>query len=208
MEQEQILTTLTEQLGQTSLSERTIRDYVQENMPAEGQDFDFARHAKILISLNGNFSHDVAQKVEEFKKNYKPQPKEEPKKEDNAQELSEIQKLLSRIEALEKGNEESSKAVRQSSLRMEVEAFKDSLKVHNKNLWKDCVKEVEIEDNDTQDKVLEKVKNAYETKLKAYFGDGATPYGGKSTEQSQTEKKKISDKREALKAKLKAQGKL
>ena len=204
MEQEQILSELNSQLGQTSLSERTIREYVAENMPEEGQEFDFGKHAKILKSLNGNFSHDVARKVEEFKKNYKPQPEEEPKKEDDAPEPSKIQQLLSRIEALEKGNEESSKAVRQSSLRAEVEALKDSLKVHNKNLWKDCVKEVAINDSDTQDKVLANVKALYEKKLKDYFGEGAAPYGGKSLEQSQSEKERVKNAQDSFKKRMEA----
>ena len=208
MEQEQILETLTTQLGQTSLSERTIREYVAENLPEEGSDFDFAKHAKILRSLNGNFSHDVAAKVEEFKKNYKPQPLEEPKKKEDDQQTSEIQKLLTRIEALEKGSKESSESIRKSEIRNRVEALKDSLKVHNKNLWKDCVAQVNIGDDDNQDKVLEKVKSSYEKKLKDYFGEGATPYGGKSLEQSEAEKEKVKNAQEGFKARMKARGRL
>lgn len=209
-QQEQILGELNTQLGQTSLSERTIREYVGANLPEDGQEFDYAKHVAILRSLNGNFSADMKRAVEDFKKNYKPQPIEEKndKKDDAPEPSGEIAKLLSRIEALEKGNEESSKAVRKSQIRSEVEAKMDSLKVHNKNLWKDCVREVSINDTDSQEKVLEKVKSAYEKKLKDYFGEGAAPYGGKSAEQSQSEKDALIEKRNAAKAKLKSQGKL
>lgn len=208
MNQEQILETLNERLGQTSLSSRTISEYVAKNLPGEGEEFDFERHTDILKSLNGNFSHDVAIQVEEFKKNYKPQPTEEKKDADDAQEPSVIEKLLSRIDALEKSASENSRLGRESSLRASVEAMNKTLKVHNENLWKDCVREVSIGDKDTQDDVLKKAKQSYEKKLRDYFGEGAAPYGGKSAEQSQSEKKQSLDKREQLKAKLKAQGKL
>ena len=209
MEQEQILATLNERLGQTSLSARTISEYVTENMPAEGEEFNFERHVKILNSLNGNYSADVAKFVEDYKKNYKPQSHKDdkqPDKKDDAIEPSLVEKLLNRIEALEKGNQESYEALRISSLREEVEALKDSLKVHNKNLWKDCVNEVSIEKDDTQDTVLAKVKKSYEKKLKDYFGEGAAPYGGKSAEQSQAEKQKVKDTQDAFEARMKARG--
>lgn len=208
MEQEQILETLNERLGQTSLSARTIGDYVAKNLPKEGEEFDFERHVDILKSLNGNFSHDVATQVAEFKKNYNPQPKEDKKDADDAPEPSVIDTLLKRIETLEKAANENSKMGREKTLRSDIEAMKKSLKVHNENLWKDCVNETPIEEKDTQEDVLRKVKQSYEKKLRDYFGEGAAPYGGKSAEQSQSEKKQSLDKREQLKAKLKAQGKL
>lgn len=208
--QEQILESLNQQLGQTSLSERTIRDYIAGNLPNEGEEFDYAKHVKFLTSLNGNYSHDVASQVEEFKKNYKPQPnpKKEHKKEEGSQEPSEIQKLLDRIEALEKDAKEATEGQRKSQLKAQVDGLKDSLKVHNKNLWKDCVNALPIEQNDTIETLTDKAKKAYETKLREYFGTGVAPYGGKSSEKSEAEKKAASDAQTAFKAKMKAQGRL
>lgn len=208
MEQEQILSTLKEKLGPTSLSDRTLSDFITGNMPEEGKEFNYEKHVNFLKSLNGNYSHDVAAKVVELEKKYNSQPKEDAMDKKDAPEPSEIQKLLSRIEALEKANTASAKEGRKASVRSQVQALSDSLKVHNKNLWKDCVNEIAISDEDTQETVLEKAKKSYEKKLRDYFGEGASPYGGKSAEQSQSEKKAHIDKRNALKARLKAQGKL
>ena len=77
MEQEQILSKLNEGLGQTSLSERTIADFVGvlEVPEDESQHADFfSKQVKILKTLEGQLSHEVASKVDEFKKNYKPEP--------------------------------------------------------------------------------------------------------------------------------------
>ena len=51
MEKEQILASLQAELGQTSLSLRTIENYVDNVMPADGIEPDagiFTRHASIL----------------------------------------------------------------------------------------------------------------------------------------------------------------
>lgn len=75
METEKIISTIKEQTGTTSLSDRTIANYVNNNLPADGTEPDaayFTKHVNILKSINGNFDHDVATKVDEFKKNYKP----------------------------------------------------------------------------------------------------------------------------------------
>ena len=75
MEKEQILSEITTRVGKTSLSQRTLTDYVNRNLPAEGTEPDDAfweKHVGFLKSLDGNYSHDVSTQVEEFKKNYKP----------------------------------------------------------------------------------------------------------------------------------------
>lgn len=210
MEQEQILATLNEKLGKTSLSARTLSEYVGANLPAEGQEFDFDRHVKIIKSLDGNFSADVAKTVEEFKKNYKPQ---QPKKEDKPieqkpEEETAMEKVLKRLEELEGRMSEAGKKSHETSLREDVLSKTDSLKVHNKNLWKDCVASISIETEDTQDTVLQKVKESYEKKLKDYFGTGVSPYGGKSAEKSAEESKQAKEAQESFKARMKARGRL
>lgn len=209
MEQEQILETLNSQLGQTSLSERTIREYVAENLPAEGEEFNFERHAKILKSLSGNFNADVAKTVEEFKKNYSSKTSNNgEKREEKSNNEDKIPDILKRIEELEKASLESSRLDHEISLRKAVDDMKDSLKVHNKNLWKDCVKDISIEKDDTKETVLKKAKESYEKKLKDYFGDGTAPYGGKSIEQSEAEKEKVKNAQNDFKARMKARGRL
>lgn len=77
MDKEEILQRIKESAGDTGLSDRTLADYVDNNMPEEGKDPDdayFTRHAAVLKSISGNFRHDVASAVEDFKKNWKPDP--------------------------------------------------------------------------------------------------------------------------------------
>lgn len=207
MEQEQILSTLTAQLGQTSLSERTISEYVNENLPAEGEEFNFERHAKILRSLNGNFSADMKLAVEGFKKNYKPETKPADKGNNGKPEgETDVEK---RLAMLEKEVKESRAREARAGVMSEVAAMGKTLKVANKELWEDAVKTVEVGENDNTESVTAKAKKAYEKLLKRYFGDGATPYGSSG----RTGASKVSDEaakaeREKLRKEFKSCGKL
>jgi hypothetical protein len=138
METEKIISTLKEQVGTTSLSDRTIADYVSENIPAEGTEPDeqyFARHAKVLKSLSGNFNSDIAAQVEAFKKNYKPTPpKPSPKPdpqptngiEDRLKAIEEGYK--SEINTLKESLTQKEKALEQKSYVTQVESkFKAEL---------------------------------------------------------------------------------
>lgn len=56
MEKETLLSTLTEKLGETPLSQRTLDSYISDNLPAEGTEPDEAyweKHTKFLKSLTG-----------------------------------------------------------------------------------------------------------------------------------------------------------
>lgn len=77
MEQEKILSTLSEKLGETSFSPQTLQTYVELNPIAEGSEPDEAywnKAVNFLKGMQGQYNHDVATRVEDFKKNYKPQP--------------------------------------------------------------------------------------------------------------------------------------
>ena len=63
---------MTERLGTTGLSERTISEYVDNILPTitsdeQVNDGFYGMHTKILKSLEGNLNHDVASKVNAFK---------------------------------------------------------------------------------------------------------------------------------------------
>ncbi|MEA4949263.1 MAG: hypothetical protein VB068_06375 [Petrimonas sp.] len=204
MEIEKILSEIKTKVGQTSLSDKTLTDYINGNLPTEGIEPDeayFDKHSGILKSLSGNFSHDVANQVNEFKKNYKPQPdkKDEPDKTDN--------ELLKRLEKLEEEREKEKKAFAVNSLRSEVKSKAGELKVANKALWNDVAETITVKDDVTSETLLAEVKKTYEKKLKDYTGEGASPYdGGKRATQVSSEEAK--DKREAFKKKMQAQGRL
>lgn len=206
MEQEQILSEIKAKVGQTSLSEKTLTDYVSANLPeGEPDESYYAKHVGFLKSLNGNYSHDVATQVNEFKKNYKPQ-QEEPKEETPPKGDTELQK---RLEALEKAYENEKKANALNAVRNGVKLKATELKVANKAIWNDVVEAIHVKEDATSDDLLAEVKKTYEKKLKDYTGEGASPYGGSQKAGAPTiSTEEAKAKVEAFKEKQRARGKL
>lgn len=207
MEKETLLSTLTEKLGETPLSQRTIGAYVDNNLPAEGTEPDDAyweRHTAILKSMGGNYRADLAAGIEDFKRTYKPQSSST----DPANKGGDPD-LLKRIEQLEGKLAESEKNATASSIRAEAAAKGKSLKVANEAIWEDAVKAVQIGDNDTADDVTAKAKKEYERLLKRYYGEGAAPYGTSSRQGASKEaEKEAADRRERFMEKMRRSGKL
>lgn len=205
MEKEQILSQIKEKLGQTSLSDRTLTDYVNAHLPeGEPDDAYFDKHAGFLKSLNGQYSHDVAAEVNEFKKNYKPQP-DKPKEETPPKGDDE---LLKRLEALEMARENEKKANALNSIRAEVKAKATELKVANKAIWNDVAETIQVKEDATSEDLLAEVKKTYEKKLKQYTGEGAIPYGGDQKSGATVSAEEAKAKVEAFKEKQRARGKL
>lgn len=211
MEKEKILSTINEKLTAEGIKtedfQRTFDDYLSENLPAEGTEPDDAywtKHVKILKSLSGQVNHVVASKVEDFKKNFKPATSTT-----ETQQKVEESDLLKRIEQLEGKLAESAKNASASTLRAEATAKGKSLKVANEAIWEDAVKAVQIGDNDSADNVTDKAKKEYERMLKRYYGEGATPYGNSGRQGASKEaEEQAKGKREALRAKMQARGRL
>lgn len=161
------------EIGQIGLSQRTVMAYVESHMPSEGTEPNeeyFAKAKSFLQSVAGQFSHDVANQVNEFKKNYKPEPT------GGQNNNKDFDSLKSEFEKLK---EEILKAKQVSSadkMRHEVLSKKDELKVRNANLWDDAVEMVKITEESTLDSVFASAKEIYESKMKRYYGDGAKPY--------------------------------
>lgn len=180
MTKEQIFSTLMGKVGKTSLSERTINDYIEKMMPKEGDPDDawFGIHTDILKSLGGNFSADVANQVNEFKKNYKPEPAPNPNPDPNPnpQPNAEFEELKQQMSALM----EQMKGVRtknfQDSIRNSALSKADELSA-NKGLWTMAVNQTAVDENVTEDAFLAIVKQNYEAMNKSVFGNNATPYG-------------------------------
>ena len=216
MEKEKILSTINERLEaegiKTTPFQRSFTTYIESNLPAEGTEPDdqyFNTHVGILKSFSGQFNHDVASQVEEFKKNYKPEPpKSDPPKNGGADDPDKA--LTDRIKALEEKLSESDRKNRSASIREKVTSAGTTLKVSNKALWRDSVALAEISDTDTAETVTAKVKLTYERKLKEYFGDGAVPFGGASggSVKNTPTSEEVKARRAAFKARMKAQGRL
>lgn len=207
MEKETLLSTLTEKLGETPLSPRTIGAYVDNNLPAEGTEPDDAyweRHTAILKSMGGNYRADLAAGIEDFKRTYKPQsPTTDPANKGGDPDL------LKRIEQLEQQNALNAKNASANALRSEVTAKGKSLKVANEAIWADAVAAVQVGDKDTAEDVTANAKRIYEQKLRRYMGEGAEPYGSSSRQGASKEAEEAAkSKREALKKKMQLRGRL
>lgn len=207
MEKETLLSTLTEKLGETPLSQRTLAAYIDDNPPTEGAEPDEAyweKHTKFLKSLTGNYRADVAAGLEVAKRTLQQQSSTT-----ETQQNGGDTDLLKRIEQLEGKLAESAKNASASSLRSETTAKGKSLKVANEAIWEDAVKAVQIGDNDSADDVTDKAKKEYERLLKRYYGEGTVPYGNSGRQGASKEaEQQAKDKREALRAKMQARGRL
>lgn len=189
METEKIISTLKEKLGETSLSDRTIGDYVKNVLLPEGTEPDatyFERHANILKSLNGNYSHDLASKVEEFKKNYKADPPKPdgvivPKPEESDKRYDELMEKYTKME--ERLNVKE-KAERQQEYKKALsEQFQSTIK--EKQLVYDPVyyKAIELEMGDVDTGkdvavVVGEIVPKYEKMFSDNNRNGAIPFMG------------------------------
>lgn len=85
------------------------------------------------------------------------------------------------FDALQANYNSQIKQGKYNALRDSVKRKADELKVSNTPIWNDVVSGVEVNDETTEETLLESVKTAYEAKLKAYIGDGAAPYRGEGS---------------------------
>lgn len=214
MEKEQILSTLTEKLGNTSFSQQSLTAYVENNLPAEGTEPDEAywnRHIAVLNSFQGQFNHDVATKVteqanakfEEYKKNWKPTTNgnEDGNKGGNDggndggnEELDALKKQIEELTKLV--NDNSNKATQQELMAK----VREAMKAQNAT-------DTYVLDKTLQGKVLDATKSIeeltkamltdYDKEYKACRGEGAAPRvgeqgngGGKSWLDKKFEEKK------------------
>lgn len=205
MEKEQILSNLQTRLGETSLSERTMMAYIENHLPegeSEPTEEYFAKAEKFFKSLNGQFSHDVAGKVNEFKKNYKPST------DTKEGEDSTITKLMAEVEKLRNEMNQGRLKTDAEKMRSEILSKKEELKIRNTAIWEDAVAAVDIQSDSKFDDTFAKAKEIYEGKMRRYFGEGARPYSvaeDSSGKKAQEENAKL---RKGFLDKLRQEGKL
>lgn len=176
MDKETIFNEVKTRLGKTQLSDRTISAYLEANMPAEGAEPDDAYydiHLKMLKTIEGQVNNEVAAVLRGRKLKEEPKPDDKP--DPTAEAVTALQK---QIEELKGSYERQTKEARVAAMRAELVNKAGEIKVANAALWKDVVGGMAVDDNTTADALLAAAKTTYESKLKAYMGDGATPYGG------------------------------
>lgn len=184
MEKEQILSTITERLkaeGQTSLSQRTLGDYITDNLPAEGTEPDEAyweKHTKFLKSLSVNFSNDMAAAVNDFKTNYKPPTVQEPPRQDPPQPNKEVEDLKAQLADLAKRLDEKESQQTQEQLMSKVKAEMQKQGATDEYVLKQTLRGVMLDTKKSVDDLTKELMAAYDSELTACRGKGAAPRNG------------------------------
>lgn len=189
MEKEQLLSELKNKLGTTSLSERTLGDYVVNILPTitsdeQVNDTFYAAHVGILKSLEGQFNKDVADRVKIARSEWEktrpaPQPNPnpnptEPKDEPN-KELADMKAM---IEAMQRKLDDAEKA---SSAKNLLESVKSAMKA--KGATDEAVmlytfKGESIDITRSVDELTESYLKTYDANYRTLRGDGASPRNG------------------------------
>ena len=181
MDKEEILQRIKESAGDTGLSDRTLADYVDNNMPEAGKDPDdayFTRHAAVLKSIAGNFRHDVASAVEDFKKNWKPDPKPAPKPdpdgsgEDLKKSLAEWQK---RVEGMEARLAEADRQASRLSLEKGVREAMRGKGASDEYVLGKVLDSADFGGETDAAKIAESLLSAYDAEYTACRGHGTAP---------------------------------
>ena len=192
MEKETLLTGFNERLGNpdangmyadAGVSSRTLDAYIDGVLPtitddSEVNDTFWERHINFIKAIGGQMRHEKA----EFAKNYKPTvtPPAPPAPPVPPAGDTGNDDLIKRLEKLEKEREDERKAFAVEKMRSETLKKAEDLNVSNRNLWADAVQLVKYSDGMDAAKMEAEAKKLYESKLKAYFGEGASPYGNSS----------------------------
>ena len=168
--------------GDTGVTARTLDAYVDALLPTIASDDAvndsfYQSQLGVIKAMGGQMRYEQS----EFVKNYKPKggeppvpsPQPNPTPVDHGND-----DLLKRLEAIEKEREQFKKTSFEKSLREKVINKAGSLNVSNKALWEDVAGMIPITDGMDESKLEEETKRLYESKLKAYNGDGAIPYRG------------------------------
>lgn len=183
MEKEQILSTINEKLTaqgiKTEPFQRTFGDYLNENLPAEGTDPDdayFEKHVRVLKSLAGQYSHDFATAVEDFKKNYKPETKEQHVQEPGPNK--EVEEMRKQLADLTKRLDEKESKQTQEQLMSEVKAEMKKQGATDDYVLKQTLRGVTLDTKKSVADLAKELLTAYDSELTACRGKGAAPRNG------------------------------
>lgn len=186
MEKEKLSAELQGKVGENSLSTRTWDDYLEHSvipfLPVEKdkvEDF-LNRHANVLKSINGQLNHEIASKVNEFKKAYNPevpatetiqttQPETKDKK------LDELETRLSKFEQAEK---EKREAVNKAKKLDEAKKLMKEQGASHEAVLNLVVPQLEVSDETTLQDLAKRGKQLYDKAYSDLYGDTYVPAYG------------------------------
>jgi len=189
MEKEQLLSELKNKLGTTSLSERTLGDYVANILPTitsdeQVNDTFYAAHVGILKSLEGQFNKDVADRVKtaqsEWEKAHpKPQPNPNPNPTDPKDEPNkELEEMKAMIVAMQQKLEDADKATLAKNLLENVKSAMKAKGATDEAVMLFTFKGENIDTTKSVDELTESYLRTYDANYKTLRGDGASPRNG------------------------------
>lgn len=189
MEKEQLLSELKSRLGTTSLSERTLSEYVGNVLPTitsdeQVNDTFYAAHVRILKSIEGQLNKDVADRVKTAKSEWEkshptptpnPNPNPtEPKNEPN----KELEEMKSMIAAMQQKLDAAEKAKLSSDVMASVKSAMKAKGATDEAVMLYTFKGESIDTTKSIDELTESYLKTYDANYKTLRGDGASPRNG------------------------------
>lgn len=175
MEKETILSTLTEKLGDTQLSERTLTTYIESHPVADGAEPDeayFTAATKFLQSLEGQYKHDVAEGI---KKGGTTPPKDTDTPPGGESDNKELKELREKVVALEQDRTDRQKAETQAALVKKVKTAMKEQNATDDYVLTQTFKGVTLDPAKSVDDLVTEMLAKYDAEYKACRGDGAAP---------------------------------
>ena len=189
MEKEQLLSELKTKLGTTSLSERTLSEYVGNVLPTitsdeQVNDTFYAAHVGILKSIEGQLNKDVADRVKtaksEWEKNHpSPNPNPNPNPTDPKNEPNkELEEMKSMIAAMQQKLEAADKAKLSSDMMASVKSAMKAKGATDEAVMIYTFKGENIDTTKSVEELTESYLKTYDANYRTLRGDGASPRNG------------------------------
>ena len=189
MEKEQLLSELKSKLGTTSLSERTLSEYVGNVLPTitsdeQVNDAFYVAHVGILKSMEGQLNKDVADRVKsarsEWEKTHQtPTPNHNPNSTDQKDETNkELEEMKSMIAAMQQKLDAADKAKLSSELLANVKSAMKAKGATDEAVMLYTFKGESIDTTKSVDELTESYLKTYDANYKTLRGDGASPRNG------------------------------
>lgn len=189
MEKEQLLSELKSKLGTTSLSERTLSEYVGNVLPTitsdeQVNDNFYAAHVGILKSIEGQLNKDVADRVKTAKSEWEknrpnPNPNPNPNPTDPKNEPNkELEEMKSMIAAMQQKLEAADKAKLSSDMMASVKSAMKAKGATDEAVMLYTFKGESIDTTKSVEELTESYLKTYDANYKTLRGDGASPRNG------------------------------
>ncbi|PXV66863.1 hypothetical protein CLV62_104124 [Dysgonomonas alginatilytica] len=199
MEKEKLSADLKGLVGETSLSDRTWNDYLEQSviphLPSEEDKIGdyLGKHAIALKSINGQLNNEVATRVNDFKKNYKPvavnseqSTVDNPDKSVQHADNEKLTDLETRLQRFEKVEAEKKAAKAKTEKLTEVKKLMQKEGSTNETVIGLILPQLKIREDLTAEDLAKAGKTLYDKAYTDLYGETYVPaFGGNSTLGSQ-----------------------